>query len=67
MRRARAGMTASDVLLRQLGAEGVAFIGSVRDQAGQRCVGSSFHQGLGAVEVLAARHSQAQGTTPSIR
>ena len=62
-------MTVSDVLLRQLGAEGVAVIGSVRDQAGQRRVGSSFHQdpGLGVVVALAARPSQVQGTTPSIR
>ena len=62
-------MTVSDVLLRQLGAEGVAVIGSVRDQAGQRRVGSSFHQGpgLGAVVALAPRHLQAQGTPPSIR
>ena len=55
------------VLLCQLGAEDVAVIGSVRDQAGQGRVGLGFHPGpdLGAVVALAP--APAQGTAPSIR
>ena len=60
-----------DALLLPLGAEGVAVIGPVGDQAGQRRVRLGFHQGpgLGAVVALAPppRHAQAQGTAASIR
>ena len=58
-----------DVPLRPLGAEAIAVIGPVRDQAGQGRVDPVFHQGPGpgAVMVLAARHAQAQRTAPSIR
>ena len=58
-----------DALLLPLGAEGVAVIGPVGDQAGQRRVRPGFHQGpgLGAVVVLVPRHAQAQGTAASIR
>ena len=49
-----------NVPLRPLGAEAVAVIGPVRDQAGQGRVDPVFHQGpgLGAVVTLAARHAQ---------
>ena len=58
-----------DALLLPPGAEGVAVIGPVGDQAGQRRVRPGFHQGpgLGAVVALAPRHAQAQGTAASIR
>ena len=54
-------------LLRPPGAEVVP--GPVRDPAGQQRVGPGFPQGsgLGAVEVRAARHAQAQRTALSIR
>ena len=53
-----------DAPLRPPRAEGVAVVGPVGDQAGQRRVRPGFHQGpgLSAVVALAARHVQAQGT-----
>ena len=55
--------------LRPPRAEGVAVIGPVGHQAGQRRVRPGFHQGLslGAVVVLAACHAQAQGPAAAIR
>ena len=53
-----------NALLLSPGAEGVAVIGPVGDQAGPRRVRPGFYPGpgLGAVVALAARHAQAQGT-----
>ena len=49
-------------------AKGVAVIGPVGDQAGpRRRARPGFHQSLGAVVALAARHAQVQGTAPAIR
>ena len=58
-----------DVPLREPGAEGVAAIGPVRDQAGQGRAGSGFPQGPGldTVVALAAGHAQRLGTALSIR
>ncbi len=58
-----------DALLLQPGAEGVAVIGPVGDQAGQGRARPGFPQGLGlgAVVALAARQAQVQGTAAAIR
>ena len=54
---------------RELGAEGVAVIGLIRDQAGWGRAGLGFHQGagLGAIVAQTARHAQAQRAALSIR
>ena len=56
-------------LLRQPRAEGVAVIGAVREQAGQRRADPGLNQGpgLGAVVALIPRHARAQGASPLIR
>ena len=58
-----------DALPRPSGAQGVNVIGPVRDQARPRRVRPGFHQDprVGAVEVLAARHAQVQGTALATR
>lgn len=55
--------------LRQLGAEGVAVVGPIRDQAGQGRADPSLdlNPGLGAVVALVARQAQTQGAAPLIR
>ena len=55
-----------NVPLRPPGAEGVAVIGPIRDQAGQGRV-AVFPQGPGLGAVVARRHAQVQGTAPAIR
>ena len=58
-----------NALLFQPGAEGVAVVGPVREQAGQGRAGSGLDQGpgLGAVVARAARQVQTQGASPLIR
>ena len=56
-----------DVPLRPPGAEGVAVIGPVRNQAGQGRADPGLDPGLGAGVARAARQAPAQGASPLIR